>query len=233
MTYRIMIFSLFYLLSLTAIYSQSVDSNDNDLESINKAQQDLEQQILELEESKKEIEKQKIFKKYGVTSTKGITAKMLGEGIMRSGPDATSQRLDFSIPAGKTVFAYKYMIEQRCWLISYNDYWGFIEDNLIMAISEKNEIVYEEQWDTPPQIKTNITPKYPKDAKKAKIEGSVIVKIFINEKGVVTETIVTQGIPELNSAAIETINKAKFTPAKLNGKSVGVWVPISIDFNIN
>ncbi len=74
---------------------------------------------------------------------------MLNDSIMRSEPDVTSQRMDFSIPTGETVFAYKYMIEPKCWLINYNDNWGFIKDNLIMAISEQTEIIYEEQWDTP------------------------------------------------------------------------------------
>jgi len=232
MKYRIIIFNLIYFLSLTTIYSQSVDSNNYNLDSINKAQQDLERQIRELEESKREIETQNIFKKYGVTSTKGIKAKLLDYGIMRTEPATSSPEFKFSIPQNEIVYAYKYFTEHRCWLINYNENWGFIDDYLIMAISEQHEINYEDQWDTPPQIKTQIIPKYPKEAKKARIEGSVIVKIFIDKKGTVTQTLILKGIPELNSAAIETINKAKFTPAKRNGKPVGVWTPISINFKI-
>jgi len=81
---------------------------------------------------------------------------------------------------------------------------------------------------------TPIRPKYPKEAKDAGIEGTVIVQVFVDEKGKVTETKISKGIPNsrLDEAAIEAIRKTRFKPAKAREKSVGVWISIPINFRL-
>jgi protein TonB len=101
-----------------------------------------------------------------------------------------------------------------------------------MAIKEDVPISYKEQWDVAPQIKSKIEPKYPKEAKDAGITGNVEVKIFIDDSGKVTETIILNGIDGLNDAVIDAINKARFEPAVKKGKKVGVWMPMRINFNL-
>ena len=90
-------------------------------------------------------------------------------------------------------------------------------------------------YDDPPKPKTPIRPKYPKEAKEAGIEGTVIVQVFVDEKGKVTETKILKGIPNsgLDEAAIEAIRKTRFKPAKARGKSVGVWISIPVNFRLN
>jgi TonB family protein len=156
----------------------------------------------------------------------------LGEGILREGPEQQSLKTQIRIPSNEIVSAIKYMPEHRCWLINYKEHWGFIEDYLIMAIKEETQMDYKDQWDVGPQIKNSIKPVYPDDARAAKLEGNVELKIFINEKGSVTETIIINGIEGLNDAAINAINKARFEPAVKNGKKVGVWVPMRINFKL-
>ena len=88
----------------------------------------------------------------------------------------------------------------------------------------------------PPIPKTRIRPNYPKESKEMGIQGTVIVQVFVNEEGKVTETSILQGIPNtgLDEAAIEAIKKTRFKPATFaNGNPVGVWTSIPVNFRLN
>ena len=58
-----------------------------------------------------------------------------------------------------------------------------------------------------------VPPKYPKDAKKAKIEGRVLVRATIGVDGLVTEVKVIESVPGLDAAAIASVREWQFTPA--------------------
>ncbi|MEA1985888.1 MAG: energy transducer TonB [Candidatus Marinimicrobia bacterium] len=75
---------------------------------------------------------------------------------------------------------------------------------------------------------------YPEIAREAGIEGKVVIQAFINEKGVVTDWVVMQGIPNtgLDEAAINAIKKTRFKPAKQRDRNVGVWIAIPINFQL-
>ena len=68
--------------------------------------------------------------------------------------------------------------------------------------------------------------------RKNKIEGKVILKVFINKSGSVSEAVILQGIPELNNAAKNAAMQYKFKPAELNGEPVDVWFPLGITFKL-
>ncbi|MEZ5197712.1 MAG: energy transducer TonB [Bacteroidales bacterium] len=225
MKYKIL--TLLLLSFSTKLFSQNLDSATTQ----NSENQIATEQPNELN-SEENIQKQKIFRKYNITGKNKITAKMLGAGSLRFGPESDASRMNFEIPANEIVYAIKYMPEQRCWLVNYQEYWGFIEDYLIMAIKEDASFSYKDQWDKPPAIKTKISPVYPDEVPGIRKEGNVEVKIFIDEKGNVTETIIMNGIEGLNDAAINAINKARFEPAVKDGKKVGVWVPMRINFKL-
>ena len=89
-------------------------------------------------------------------------------------------------------------------------------------------------YDDPPVPLTPIRPKYPEIAQEAGIEGTVVVQVFVNEKGRVTETKILKGISDsgLDEAAIKAIEKVKFRPAKAKGKKVGVWISIPVNFRL-
>ena len=172
------------------------------------------------------------FKTYEIPeTTKGIRSKLLDVGDMRSAPSCESEKLDVVIPKGEIIMVYKYFNEQRCWSVHYKDAWGFIPDNIVFPVFDDAKIKQATKYDEPPQLKTQIKPKYPVEAKKKGIKGKVYVKVYINEKGVADDAIILQGIPELNQAAIDAVKKAKYKPAKLKGKPVGVWVNLSLNFN--
>ncbi len=89
-------------------------------------------------------------------------------------------------------------------------------------------------YDTPPKPLSPIRPTYPTTAREAKIEGTVIVQCFINEQGKVEDVKVLRGIPGsgIDEASVEAIKKARFSPAMLNGKPVGVWISIPVHFRL-
>ena len=68
----------------------------------------------------------------------------------------------------------------------------------------------------------------------AGIEGTVIVQAFINNKGVVEDTMILKGIPNtgLNEAALEAVKRTRWKPARQRDKKVGVWMSIPINFKL-
>jgi len=69
----------------------------------------------------------------------------------------------------------------------------------------------------------------------AGVEGTVRLRLYINEDGKVEETLIEQGIPKtgLNEAAIEAVTKTKWKPAMQRDKPVGVWYSVSIIFRLS
>jgi len=76
--------------------------------------------------------------------------------------------------------------------------------------------------------------EYPPIAREAGIEGTVILQIFVSEKGFVEEVVVQKGIPEtgLDEAAVKAVKQVRFEPALQRDRPVGVWVAIPIRFHI-
>ena len=89
-------------------------------------------------------------------------------------------------------------------------------------------------YDDPPVARSAINPVYPEIAQEAGIEGTVIVQAFINDKGVVEETIILKGVPNtgLDEAAAEAIMGTRFKPAKQRDRPVGVWISIPVHFTL-
>ncbi len=200
--------------------TETVAQKDNSADELNATQP---------EQSKAQLEKDFIAK-FELADKKGIRSKMLDEFELRSEPNCTSAKTGILIPKGEIVFIYKYYGEERCWAVEYDHSWGFVKDVLIFPVSNNSFDNKVSKYDEPPQLKTQIKPKYPSEAKKKGIKGKVFIKVFIDENGEATEVIVLRGIDELNQAAIDAVKKAKYKPAKFEGEVVGVWVNLSISF---
>ena len=84
-----------------------------------------------------------------------------------------------------------------------------------------------------PKYKTRVNPKYPKGAKDAKQDGTVVLKLTINENGIPEDIVAltTLGFG-LEEAAIEALKQSTFHPAMKNGKSVSEQVAIPYAFKI-
>lgn len=76
-------------------------------------------------------------------------------------------------------------------------------------------------------------PQYTEIARKARIQGVVIVQAIINKQGNVTDVKVLKGLPMgLDQAAVEAIRKWRFEPATLNGKPVDVYYNLTVNFTL-
>ena len=76
-----------------------------------------------------------------------------------------------------------------------------------------------------------ITPVYPEQCKKDKIEGTVILEIEINAEGnVIDARVLKSDHPDLDEAAMEAIKKWKYEPVLKEGKPVPVVFAVAINF---
>lgn len=182
------------------------------------------------QEETNSIQKNAFFEKYDLANHRKITAKMIDAGKMRKGPAENSELYGFTIPQLEIIQVYRYFVEEKCWAAQYQDNWGFIDGSLVFPIRDSKPEEEVTSYDKPPQLLTQIKPKYPSEAREAGITGKVYIKVFIDKEGEAKETIVLQGIEELNQAAIDAIKQAKYKPAERNDKPVGVWVNLSLEF---
>jgi len=76
--------------------------------------------------------------------------------------------------------------------------------------------------------------KYPEIARKAGIEGRVIVQVLVSEKGRVIDTRVIKSLGHsgCDQAAVKAIRKVKWKPALQRDKPVKVWVAIPVIFRL-
>lgn len=88
------------------------------------------------------------------------------------------------------------------------------------AVSEKPEVIQQ------------VTPVYPELAKRAGIEGSVILKVLVDLKGDVEDIEILKTHPLLEASAIAAVKQFKFTPGKQRDKTVKVWMSIPFNFRL-
>jgi protein TonB len=85
----------------------------------------------------------------------------------------------------------------------------------------------------PPELQAKVQPVYPEIARKARIQGIVIVEAIIDKKGTVTDARILRGLPMgVSEAAIAAINKWKYKPATLNGRPVSVYLTVTVTFTL-
>lgn len=85
----------------------------------------------------------------------------------------------------------------------------------------------------PPEKLAAPPPQYTEIARKARIQGVVIVEAIIDKEGNVTNVKVLKGLPMgLDTAASDAVKKWKFKPATLNGKPVAVIYNLTVNFRL-
>jgi len=83
-----------------------------------------------------------------------------------------------------------------------------------------------------PEVLKQAEPYYPQEARKAGIQGMVVVKVLVDTSGNVEKVEIAKSIPELNQAAIAAARESKFKAATLNDKKVSSWVTIPFHFKL-
>jgi protein TonB len=83
-----------------------------------------------------------------------------------------------------------------------------------------------------PEAIRKVAPEYPEVARKAGVDGTVIVQALVGIDGLVKDTRVTKSIPMLDDAAVASVRRWVFRPAKVNGKPVAVWAAAPVKFSL-
>jgi protein TonB len=79
--------------------------------------------------------------------------------------------------------------------------------------------------DTEPALASEFKPAYPDEAKKNEIEGTVVLRVNIDENGNVTDAKVQKGLGYgLDEASISAMRKFKFKPATKGGEAVATTI---------
>lgn len=81
------------------------------------------------------------------------------------------------------------------------------------------------------ELRRRTEPVYPQDALRDRTQGEVNLIVAVNETGVVTDTRVVSGVPELASAAMSAISHWRFAPFMADGRPVSVNLPVVIAFH--
>ncbi len=125
------------------------------------------------------------------------------------------------------------------------------DDELLDDVTiEETEVVFEARDDTPPPppeddevfeffavsekpvLIKKAVPRYPDLARKAQIEGKVVVTVTIDKKGNVESAKIFKSVPMLDEAAQAAALQCRFKPAKQRDKFVRVKMNIPFDFHL-
>jgi TonB family protein len=86
---------------------------------------------------------------------------------------------------------------------------------------------------TEPEKISGPNPIYPEAARRARIQGVVVLECTIGKEGSVTSVKTLRGLPlGLTEAAEDAVRKWRFKPSTLNGKPVEVLYILTVRFNL-
>ncbi len=91
---------------------------------------------------------------------------------------------------------------------------------------------FVEVFDEPPEVVERIRPVYPEMARLAELEGTVVLKVGIDERGRVREALVLESVPGLDEAALEAVRRWVFRPARQRDVPVPVWYYVPVRFSL-
>lgn len=96
------------------------------------------------------------------------------------------------------------------------------------GVNSKPTLVEKSRFLSPPT-----PPKYPRSAKRRGIEGTVTYEVWLDEKGKLDKIVLknSSGANALDKAALKAIKRWKFSPHRINGKSIAhrLYVPIKFE----
>jgi protein TonB len=126
------------------------------------------------------------------------------------------------------------------------------DDELLDDVTiEETDVVFDQAPDAPPPpppaddevyeffavsekpvLISKAVPQYPDLARKAQIEGKVVITVTIDKTGNVENAVVFKSVPMLDQAALAAALQCKFKPAKQRDKFVKVKMNIPFDFHL-
>jgi len=85
-----------------------------------------------------------------------------------------------------------------------------------------------------PVLQQKVDPTYPEAARKARMEGVVILEAIITASGSVEDVRVLKSVnPLLDASAVRAVQQWRYKPATLNGRAVRVYLTVTVTFNLH
>jgi len=81
-----------------------------------------------------------------------------------------------------------------------------------------------------------VAPVYPEDARKAGVEGRVLVEVLVTEDGAPAKVSVKQGVdgyPSMGKSAVDAVRQWRFEPATRDGEPSDIEVTVPIEFRLS
>jgi TonB family protein len=107
--------------------------------------------------------------------------------------------------------------------------------NAIVAELEGNRPVYLGNTGVvdPPKPTYTPDPTYSENARRDKLQGTVILQLAVNEKGFPEVLEITQSLGEgLDTHALAAVAQWRFQPAMKNGQPVAVLISVEVRFHL-
>jgi protein TonB len=141
-------------------------------------------------------------------------------------------------PLHESLLSSRIRILGLAWAISLLMPWRAVsgaaasEDSTSTDQEGSDEPVFDLASDiTPPKPTKRVKPGYTPAARKAAVEGKVILSFIVTSKGMPTTIRIVQGLyPDLDQNAIESLKEWRFEPAKRAGKPIAVRLSIEFEF---
>lgn len=84
-----------------------------------------------------------------------------------------------------------------------------------------------------PKLLEKVDPVYPEEARKALVQGVVVLRVRVNEEGLVEQTLVMKSESGLlNQPAIDAVKKWKYEPLLIEGKPTPVVFNVTVAFRL-
>jgi TonB family protein len=85
----------------------------------------------------------------------------------------------------------------------------------------------------PPKLLKEVRAEYSDAARRANLEGEVVLEIVIRRDGTVGDVKVLKGLGlGLNDQAVQSVRQWRFAPARLKGTPVDVVVEVAVEFRL-
>jgi periplasmic protein TonB len=82
----------------------------------------------------------------------------------------------------------------------------------------------------PSRLIHRVEPVYPDLAIRARVQGAVMLRVVVDESGVVREVEVTSGHALLRQAAMDAVRQWRYKPVILNGEPIPVSAAVTVNF---
>jgi len=105
------------------------------------------------------------------------------------------------------------------------------------TFAQKTKEIHGPMWAgpdvSPPRVLRDKQPTYSEEARKAQVQGTVFLRLIVDEKGHPTNiTVVSPLGYGLDELAERAVAKWEFQPGKMNGKAVPVFAAIEVNFRL-